>query len=65
MWLGFKEKILKLNTQAYTYIQRGGGTRGVGRVEAGLRRVRLALAEDVFSLRMMRSTQSWSGGAQS
>lgn len=35
------------------------------RVEAGLRRVRLALAEDFFSLRMMRSTQGWSGGAQS
>jgi hypothetical protein len=35
MWLGCKEQILKLNTQAYTYIQRGGGTRGVGRVEVG------------------------------
>ena len=40
-------------------------SRGVGRAEAGLRRVRLALAEDFFRLRMMRSTQGWSGGAQS
>lgn len=37
----------------------------VWRVEMGLRRIRLALAEDFFSLRMMRSTQGWSGGAQS
>jgi hypothetical protein len=34
-------------------------------VEVGLGRARLALAEDFFSLQMIRSTQGWSGGAQS
>ena len=38
---------------------------GAWREEAGLGRVRLALAEFFFSLRMMRPTHGWSGGAQS
>lgn len=42
-----------------------GSWAGPWREEAGLGRVGLAFAEAFCSLRMMRATQGWSGGAQS